>query len=96
MAADVGRQVDEPQKLKIEPCPACDQAIFWAMDGLAKRIPVDVTPSTMGTLSLSFAWDGQPRVRKPSAKLAFGRTDLRTPHLQTCTRPRVLRSKTGI
>lgn len=70
-----------------EPCPACGHQVIWAHDQSARRIPVDREPSPEGTLSLSPGWDGTPRARVPSAKLAFGRTNLHSPHLKTCLRP---------
>lgn len=64
---------------------------MWALDARAQWTPVDVAAHPAGTLALSRNWDGNPAVRKPSAKLAFGRRDLHQPHNSTCRRPQVLK-----
>lgn len=86
----------EPAPIQVEACPACGEPITWARDTSARRVPVDAHPHPSGTLALTSGWDGVPQARKPSAKLAFGRTDLHRPHVSTCTRLRVLKHKTGI
>ncbi len=67
------------------PCPACGAPILWAVDPNGRHVPIDLEPSPGGTLSLSQTWEGKPRVTKPSSKLAFGRSNLHTPHRVTCS-----------
>jgi hypothetical protein len=70
-----------------EPCPACEAPVVWAIGvATAMWMPLDADPAPDGTLELTSNWDGHPRARKVSPKLAFGRKELRAPHLTTCTR----------
>lgn len=78
--------------MPVVPCPACGHPIVWARDPSARRTPVDADASPEGTLSLATGWDGTPQVRRPSARLAYGRTNLHRPHATTCTKKAQLKT----
>ncbi len=72
--------------LQPQPCPACAVPVVWAIGvATAAWTPLEADPSPEGTIELTPGWDGHPRARKVSAKLAFGRQGLRLPHATTCT-----------
>jgi hypothetical protein len=71
----------------VEKCPSCKVAVVWAISvTTATWTPFDAEPTAAGTMELTSNWDGHPRARKASPKLAFGRRQLRVPHVTTCTR----------
>ena len=70
-----------------EPCPACKAPVVWAIGvTTATWTPFDAEPTAAGTMELTSNWDGHPRARKVSPKLAFGRRGLRVLHATTCIR----------
>jgi hypothetical protein len=70
-----------------EPCPACQAPVVWAIAiTTATWTSFDAEPSPVGMMELTPNWDGHPRARKVTPKLAFGRRQLRAPHATTCTR----------
>lgn len=76
----------------VEQCPACKAEVVWALTtSSATWMPLDAEASPAGTMALEAGWDGHPRTHKTSAKLAFGRRTLRTPHATTCVRSKSLR-----
>jgi hypothetical protein len=75
-----------------EACPACQAPVVWAISiTTAAWTPLNADPTPDGTLELQSSWDGHPRARKVSPKLAFGRKELRAPHATTCTRKEQLK-----
>ena len=70
-----------------ETCPACQAPVVWAISiTTAAWTALDAEPSPDGTLMVEPGWDGHPRVRPVTAKLRFGRRELRRPHLASCAR----------
>jgi hypothetical protein len=70
-----------------ENCPACKSPVVWAVSiTTATWMPLNADPTPDGTLELTSNWDGHPRARKVSPKLAFGRKELRALHATTCIR----------
>ena len=65
------------------PCGSCKRPVIWTLTDRDKRMPVDATPSTAGSVALSML-DGQVRSRVVEVKLRFGRRDLHTSHFATC------------
>lgn len=67
-------------------CPSCRAPIIWCVTNVGRKIPVDYAPHVQGNVSIS---------RQPygllatvvSAKLAFGRKDLRLAHRASCKNP---------
>jgi hypothetical protein len=79
--------------VQIEPCPACKAPVTWAINiANAAWTPLDAEPSAAGMMAIEPGWDGRPRCRKASAKLAFGSRSLRQLHTVTCTRRELLKT----
>jgi hypothetical protein len=78
---------------EVAPCPACGEKVVWAIGThSAAWMPLDAEPDPNGSMELDMSsWDRHPRARKVSAKLQFGRKQLRVPHATTCTRKEQLK-----
>lgn len=72
-------------ELEPQPCPACGAPVVSATDERGRSALIDAAPSRDGTLSLVPTWDGKLRAVVPTAKLAFGRTDLHVLHTSRCS-----------
>jgi len=68
-----------------KPCPQCGKPTILAMSTkTAAHVVLDAVPSADGAYGLSTEYEGLPRARPVTPKLAFGRTNLYSDHAKTC------------
>ena len=93
--------VEPPQlvdgRWPVETCshPDCRAEIVWAVTTGAKRMPVDINPSSKGNIVLRDTGGPAPLAVVLAADKAFGRTDLRTTHFVTCPAAPAFRRRGG-
>jgi len=65
------------------PCGSCKKPVIWTVTANGKRLPVDATPTSDGTVALTAAGN-QVRSRVVEVKFRFGRRDLHKAHFSSC------------
>jgi hypothetical protein len=74
---------DASEPFPRDECRSCRAAILWCFSNVGRRMPVDFDPHPEGSVAVTREPFGL-LAKVVSAKLRFGRKDLRRPHFQTC------------